>query len=72
MLQSNRNHWTVDVAELTVGDHAGVRALGGAYRRAVGHGRRVTLLGASPVLRRALQRLDVDERGSQASEALSA
>jgi len=49
--------WTVDAHRLTVADHDGLRAIGAAYRRAVRHGRALSLQGSSPSLRRALQRL---------------
>jgi anti-anti-sigma regulatory factor len=48
---------TVDVGGMEVADHAALRAIGDAYRRAVRHGRRITLHGASPQLRSALTRL---------------
>ena len=48
---------TVDVSGMEVADHAALRAIGDAYRRALREGRRITLLGASPQLRSALTRL---------------
>lgn len=48
--------WTIDVTGLDV-DHAGLRALGGVYRRALRQGRRVAVCGASPQLQRDLTRL---------------
>jgi anti-anti-sigma factor len=54
---SARRSWTVDVAELSVADHAGLRAIGRAYRRALRHDRRITLHGASPALQSALTRV---------------
>ena len=50
-------NWTVDVAELSVADHAGLRAIGRAYRRALRHDRRITLHRASPALQSALTRV---------------
>jgi anti-anti-sigma regulatory factor len=61
LLLSQQTTWTVDVTGLTVGDHGGVRALGDAYRRGLESGHVVTLRGASPVLRRALERLGIGE-----------
>jgi anti-anti-sigma regulatory factor len=59
MLHSERARriWTVHVAELSVADHAGLRAIGRAYRRALRHDRRITLRGASPALQSALTRV---------------
>jgi anti-anti-sigma factor len=54
---SARRTWTVDVAGLSVADHAGLRAIGRAYRRALRHDRRITLHGASPALQSALTRV---------------
>jgi anti-anti-sigma regulatory factor len=54
---SARRNWTVDVAELSVADHAGLRAIGRAYRRALRHDRRITLHRASPALQSALTRV---------------
>jgi anti-anti-sigma regulatory factor len=48
---------TVDVSGMEVADHAALRAIGDAYRRAMRQGRRITLRGASPQLRGALTRL---------------
>jgi anti-anti-sigma regulatory factor len=53
-------HWTVDTTALTVADHAALRAIGAAYRRAIRHGRRLTILGTSPALHAALTRLRLD------------
>jgi anti-anti-sigma regulatory factor len=60
LLHSARRLWIIDVSHLTVGDHDGLRAIGNAYRRAIRHDRRMTLLGASPALRAALARLRLD------------
>ncbi len=62
LLQTDRPLWTVDVAGLTVADHTGLRAVETAYRRALVHGRALTLLGASPALHRALTWLNLDHR----------
>jgi anti-anti-sigma regulatory factor len=48
---------TVDVSGMEVADHAALRAIGDAYRRALRQGRRITLRGASPQLHSALMRL---------------
>ena len=60
LLFADHEHWVVDVTGLTVGDAATVRTISGAYRRLLRHGRRMTLLGASPALRQALTRLRLD------------
>jgi anti-anti-sigma factor len=62
LLHSDRElqNWTVDVAGLSVADHAGLRAIGRAYRRALRHDRRITLHGASPALQSALVRLHLE------------
>src|SRR4051794_11558408 len=60
LLRTDRPTWTVDVTGLDVTDHAGLRAIAGAYRRALRHERRIVLHGASPALRRALIRLRLD------------
>jgi hypothetical protein len=52
-----RDLWLVDATALTGCDGAGVRAIGVAYRRALRHNRRMTLVGAPDVLRRELTRL---------------
>ncbi|MGY1623543.1 STAS domain-containing protein [Geodermatophilus sp. SYSU D00965] len=52
--------WIVDASGLTVADHAALRAIGAAYRRAIRHGRRLTILGTSPALHAALTRLRLD------------
>ena len=48
---------TIDVSGMEVADHAALRAIGDVYRRAMRHGRRITVRGASPQLRSALTRL---------------
>ncbi|MGY1695620.1 MULTISPECIES: STAS domain-containing protein [unclassified Geodermatophilus] len=60
LLTAPHTTWTVDVGGLTHVDDAGVRVLLGAYRRAVRHGRRITLRGASPALRHTLTLLRLD------------
>ena len=57
VLRSRQTSWSIDVSALVVTDDAGLRAIVGAYRRALRHGHRLTLLGASPPLHRALTRL---------------
>jgi anti-anti-sigma regulatory factor len=47
----------LDLSEATVGDHHGLRAVAGAYRRATQHHRQLTLRGASPTLQRAALQL---------------
>ncbi|MGY1592050.1 STAS domain-containing protein [Geodermatophilus sp. SYSU D00708] len=59
LLGSGQPRWTVEVTELVV-DHAGLRAIGRAHRRALRHDRRITLRGASPALRGALSRSHLD------------
>ena len=68
LLQTDRPLWTVDVTGLTVADHTGLRAVETAYRRALVHGRALTLLGAFPGLHRALTRLDLDHPDLGAGE----
>jgi anti-anti-sigma factor len=60
LLGSGQPHWTVEVAGLVVADHAGLRAIGRAYRRALRHNRRITLRGASPALHGALSQVHLD------------
>jgi anti-anti-sigma factor len=60
MFRAVRTRWTIDVSRLVVADDAGLRALVGAYRRAVQHARQLTLHGASRTLRGALTRLRLD------------
>ncbi|MGY1802225.1 STAS domain-containing protein [Blastococcus sp. SYSU D00922] len=60
LLGSQSGRWGFDVRGLSVADHAGLRALVGAYLRALRHGRRLTLYGASPAVRNALARLRLD------------
>lgn len=47
LLISDRERWTADVTALAVVDHAGLRAIGTAYRRLLRNGRRLSLRGAS-------------------------
>ncbi|WP_029432197.1 STAS domain-containing protein [Blastococcus sp. URHD0036] len=60
LLRSDQQVWTVDVTDVEVADHAGLRVIAGSYRRAVEHRRRMSLEGASPALRHALNRLRLD------------
>ncbi|WP_217897280.1 STAS domain-containing protein [Geodermatophilus saharensis] len=69
LLTARHPTWTVDVGGLTHVDDAGVRVLLGAYRRAVRHGRRITLRGASPALRHALTLLRLDRHVLLGEEA---
>jgi anti-anti-sigma regulatory factor len=48
---------TVDVSGMEVADHAALRAIGDAYRRALRQGRRIIVRGASAQLRGALTQL---------------
>jgi anti-anti-sigma regulatory factor len=48
---------TVDVRGMEVADHAALRAIGDAYRRALRQGRRIIVRGASTQLRGALTQL---------------
>jgi anti-anti-sigma factor len=57
LLRAEHPTLTVDAAGLDVADHAGLRAIVGVYRRALRHGRRITVHGASPSLQHALTRL---------------
>ena len=43
LLTAQHPNWTVDVGQLTDMDHAGLRGLLSTYRRALRHGRRITL-----------------------------
>ena len=54
LLTAQHPSWTGDVGQLTDIDHAGLRGLLSAYRRALRHGRRITLYSVSPFLQRAL------------------
>jgi anti-anti-sigma regulatory factor len=60
LLHAEHTSWQLDVSELVDVDDAGLRAVGAAYRRALRHGRHLTLHGASPALREALIRLRLD------------
>lgn len=60
LLAGDCPEWTVDASGLTAADHAALRAIGAAYRRAIRHGRRLTILGTSPELHAALIRLRLD------------
>ncbi|MGY1631650.1 STAS domain-containing protein [Geodermatophilus sp. SYSU D01186] len=57
LLRTEQPTVTVDASGMEVADHAALRAIGDAYRRAMRRGRRLTLRGASPQLRSALTRL---------------
>ncbi|MGY1742982.1 MULTISPECIES: STAS domain-containing protein [unclassified Blastococcus] len=60
LLRGPRPDWTLDVGAVTYLDSAGLRALSGAYRRALRHGRRVTLDGAPPSLQHVLTLMRLD------------
>ena len=60
LLRAGHPTLTVDATGLDVADHAGLRAIIGVYRRALRHGRRITVHGASPSLQHALTRLRLD------------
>jgi anti-anti-sigma factor len=60
LLTARHPSWTIDVGRLTDIDHAGLRGLLSAYRRALRHGRRITLYSVSPSLQRALTLLRLD------------
>ncbi|WP_233517749.1 STAS domain-containing protein [Geodermatophilus marinus] len=60
LLQTDGAAWVLDVAGLTGCDRAGVRVIGGAYRWALRHGRRLALVGARPSLQAELARLRLD------------
>lgn len=61
LVHADADQWVVDAIGLTECDHSGVRAIGTAYRRALRHGRRMVVTGASPALRRVLTRVRLDE-----------
>jgi len=52
--------WVVDVSGLSGHDDDCLRAISSAYRRALRTGRRMTLVGVSPTLQRALCRLRLE------------
>ena len=52
--------WVVDLSDLTDCDPSGLRAICVAYRRALRHDRRMTLVGTPPGLRHALRHLHLD------------
>ena len=54
LLTAQHPNWTVDVGQLTDIDHAGLRGLLSTYRRALRHGRRITLHRASSSLQHVL------------------
>lgn len=60
LLRADAELWLLDVTGLTACDRFGLRAIGAAYRRALGNGRRMTLAGASPALQGSLARLRLD------------
>ncbi len=60
LLLSDCDRWTADITALAVVDHAGIKAIGTAYRRLLRNGRRITLRGASPAMDQALTRLRLD------------
>jgi anti-anti-sigma factor len=60
LLTARHPVWIVDVGGLAAIDDAGLRVLLAAERRAVRHGRRISLHGASPALRHALRSLRLD------------
>ena len=60
LLQTDHMRWQLDATALSDVDDVGLRAVGAAYRRALRHGRQLTLHGAPPALRAALTRLRLD------------
>jgi anti-anti-sigma regulatory factor len=72
LLLTDRDVWVVDATDLTACDHAGVRAIGAAYRRAVRHDRRITLTGTPPSLREDLKRLRLDHHILERGDGLAA
>jgi anti-anti-sigma regulatory factor len=60
LLRTGQTRWTLEATELVVADHSGLRALVGCYQRALEHDCRITVHGASPGLRHALERLRLD------------
>lgn len=61
LVHADADQWVVDAIGLTECDHSGVRAIGTAYRRALRHGRRMVVTGASAELRRVLTRVRLDD-----------
>ncbi|WP_233488962.1 STAS domain-containing protein [Blastococcus sp. TF02-09] len=57
LVHTHNERWVIDVSRSAGSDTACLRLLGVAYRRAVRHGRQITLIGASPSLQQALSRL---------------
>jgi anti-anti-sigma regulatory factor len=57
LLRTEQPILTVDVSGMEVADHAALRAIGDAYRRALRQGRRIIVRGASAQLRGALTQL---------------
>lgn len=72
LLLTGRERWAVDMSQLTGCDQAGLRMIGAAYRRALRHGRRLTLLGAPPELQQALVRLRLHAHVVDPAERLPA
>jgi anti-anti-sigma factor len=60
LVRTGSPQWVLDLAGLTGCNYAGLRAIGAAYRQALRHGRRLTVVGAPPTLRAALARLRLD------------
>jgi anti-anti-sigma regulatory factor len=66
LLLTDRDSWVVDATDLTGCDHRGVSAIGAAYRRALRHNRRMTLIGCALSLQRDLARLRLDHISNSA------
>jgi anti-anti-sigma regulatory factor len=60
LLLRDHDTWVVDTTGLAGCDQIGVWAIGAAYRRALRHRRRMTLIGAPPPLQQSLARLRLD------------
>ncbi len=61
LLLTERRCWQLHVGNLLIWDTRGLRALAGAHRRALAHERQMTIVGASPQLRRTLELLRLDQ-----------
>jgi anti-anti-sigma factor len=66
MVHASSQSWVVDVSGLAGRDQDCLRVISTAYRRALRHGRRMTLVGTPPSLQQALGRLRLDHHLTQA------
>jgi anti-anti-sigma regulatory factor len=72
LLLTDRDSWVIDATDLTGCDHRGVSAIGAAYRRALRHNRRMTLIGCAPSLQRDLTRLRLDHHILNSTDGVTA